>query len=159
MVVLLVLLGNIRAGLVVALAIPLSMLFAATGMVHAGISGNLMSLGAIDFGLIVDGAVVMIENGVRRRGERAASAAIEQRGAARRRTRSARPVAVRRRDHHHRLPADPRLQGVEGKMFRPMALTVIFALVALAGAHADADAGAGVASAPAQARCPSTTAG
>src|SRR5581483_6113432 len=67
--VLLVLLGNIRGGLIVASAIPLSMLFAFTGMVYAGLSGNLMSLGAIDFGLIVDGSVVMIENIVRRLGE------------------------------------------------------------------------------------------
>ena len=55
--VLLLLLGNFRGGLIVAAAIPLSMLFAFTGMVNAGISGNLMSLGAIDFGLIVDGSV------------------------------------------------------------------------------------------------------
>ena len=67
--VLLVLLGNVRGGLIVASAIPLSMLFAFTGMVQFGLSGNLMSLGAIDFGLIVDGSVVMIENIVRRLGE------------------------------------------------------------------------------------------
>src|SRR5581483_3553025 len=67
--VLLLLLGNLRAGLIVASAIPLSMLFAFTGMVENGLSGNLMSLGAIDFGLIVDGSVVMIENIVRRLGE------------------------------------------------------------------------------------------
>ena len=127
-VVLLVLLGNIRAGLVVALAIPLSMLAAATAMVHAGISGNLMSLGAIDFGLIVDGAVVMIENVVRRRGE-APHRPIEQ--------------VVREAAHEVGRPILfavtiitvvylplLSLQGVEGKMFRPMALTVIFALVA-----------------------------
>ncbi|TCZ64422.1 efflux RND transporter permease subunit [Roseicella aquatilis] len=127
-VVLLVLLGNIRAGLVVAAAIPLSMLAAATAMVHAGLSGNLMSLGAIDFGLIVDGAVVMIENVVRRRGEA-----------------PDRPILAVVREASHEvgrpivfavtiitvvyLPLLS-LQGVEGKMFRPMALTVIFALVA-----------------------------
>ena len=60
--VLFFLLGDIRGGLIVASAIPLSMLIAFTGMLHGGISGNLMSLGAIDFGLIVDGSVVMIEN-------------------------------------------------------------------------------------------------
>ncbi|MFC7473033.1 efflux RND transporter permease subunit [Dankookia sp. GCM10030260] len=127
-VVLLVLLGNIRAGLVVALAIPLSMLAAATAMVHAGISGNLMSLGAIDFGLIVDGAVVMIENVVRRRGE-APQRPVEQ--------------VVREAAHEVGRPILfavtiitvvylplLSLQGVEGKLFRPMALTVIFALVA-----------------------------
>jgi cobalt-zinc-cadmium resistance protein CzcA len=56
--VLLLLLGNLRAAILTALAIPLSMLLTATGMVHGRISGNLMSLGAIDFGLIVDGAVI-----------------------------------------------------------------------------------------------------
>lgn len=58
--------GVCGAGLIVALAIPLSMLGAFVGMLYAGFSGNLMSLGAIDFGLIVDGSVVMIENVVRR---------------------------------------------------------------------------------------------
>jgi cobalt-zinc-cadmium resistance protein CzcA len=60
--VLLLMLGSLRGGLIVAAAIPLSMLFAFSGMVQANVSGNLMSLGAIDFGLIVDGSVVMIEN-------------------------------------------------------------------------------------------------
>src|SRR5690606_9622545 len=60
--VLLLLLGNLRGGLIVAVAIPLSMLCALIGMVLAGVSGNLMSLGAIDFGIIIDGAIVMIEN-------------------------------------------------------------------------------------------------
>ena len=68
--VLLLMLGNVRGGLIVALAIPLSMLCAFIGMLLAGLSGNLMSLGAIDFGLIVDGSVVMIENIVRVVGER-----------------------------------------------------------------------------------------
>ena len=71
--VLLLMLGSLRGGLIVAVAIPLSMLFAFTGMVQAGLSGNLMSLGAIDFGLIVDGSVVMVENIVRRLGETRAS--------------------------------------------------------------------------------------
>ena len=69
-VVLCLLLGNIRAAFITALAIPLSMLLTATGMVQAGISGNLMSLGAIDFGLIVDGAVIIVENCLRRLAER-----------------------------------------------------------------------------------------
>ena len=68
--VLLLLLGSWRGGLIVALAIPLSMLAAFAGMVQAGISGNLMSLGAIDFGLIVDGSVVMVENILRRLSQR-----------------------------------------------------------------------------------------
>src|SRR2546425_12999072 len=67
---LLLLLGNWRAALIVAAAIPLSFLFAITGMARFGISGNLMSLGAIDFGRIIDGAVVIVENIVRRGGQR-----------------------------------------------------------------------------------------
>lgn len=131
-IVLLVLLGSLRAGLIVALAVPLSMAGAFVGMWYSGLSGNLMSLGAIDFGLIVDGSVVMIENVVRR-------------------------VAEHR--HHHKVDRAPlevvrdacrevarpvvfgvgiilfvylpilSLRGVEGKMFKPMALTVIFALM------------------------------
>ena len=127
--VLLLFLGNVRGGLIVASAIPLSMLFAFTGMVRAGISGNLMSLGAIDFGLIVDGSVVMIENIVRRLGQ--APEGRDRReviaGAARE---VARPVffAVLIITIVY-LPILT-LQGVEGKMFRPMALTVVFALLA-----------------------------
>ena len=68
--VLFLLLGDLRGGLIVASAIPLSMLVAFTGMLYSGVSGNLMSLGAIDFGLIVDGAVVMIENIARHLNER-----------------------------------------------------------------------------------------
>ena len=63
--VLLLLLGNIRAAIICALAIPLSMLMTATAMVQTRVSGNLMSLGAIDFGLIVDGAVIIVENCLR----------------------------------------------------------------------------------------------
>ena len=65
---LLLLLGNVRGGLIVALAIPLSMLFAANFMYVTGVTASLMSLGAIDFGLIVDSSVIMIENCVRRLG-------------------------------------------------------------------------------------------
>src|SRR5215831_12912772 len=68
--VLLLLLGSLKGGVMVSLAIPLSMLAAFAGMVQANISGNLMSLGAIDFGLIVDGSVVMVENILRRLGHR-----------------------------------------------------------------------------------------
>ena len=134
-VVLLGLLGNWRAALIVALAIPLSFLFAITGMVRFGVSGNLMSLGAVDFGLIIDGAVVMVENIVRRLG-------------------------MRQHELHRTLTLEERmhtvlsaakevgrptffgvfiitivyvpilsLTGIEGKMFKPMALTVIFALI------------------------------
>ena len=127
-VVLLVLLGNVRAGLVVALAIPLSMLAAATAMVHSGLSGNLMSLGAIDFGLIVDGAVVMIETIVRRRGEAPDRPIAEVVRAAAREV--GRPIVFAITIITVVYLPILSLQGVEGKMFRPMALTVIFALVA-----------------------------
>jgi cobalt-zinc-cadmium resistance protein CzcA len=123
------LLGDLRGALIVASAIPLSMLIAFTGMVYAGISGNLMSLGAIDFGLIVDGAVVMIENIIR------------QNAAARGKSRD--PLAI---VHAAAIEvASPiacavgiiilvyapilALRGIEGKMFQPMAYTMIFALV------------------------------
>ncbi|MGY4474526.1 efflux RND transporter permease subunit [Bradyrhizobium sp. USDA 3364] len=127
-IVLLLLLGNFRAAVIVALAIPLSMLAAVTAMYFAGLSGNLMSLGAIDFGLLVDGAVVMIENIVRRRAE-APSCPAEQvvREAAHD---VARPVAFAVAIITLIYLPILSLQGVEGKMFRPMALTVMFALAA-----------------------------
>ena len=68
-VVLFVLLGNVRAALIVAAVIPLSMLFTITGMVQNRVSANLMSLGALDFGIIVDGAVIIVENCIRRLAE------------------------------------------------------------------------------------------
>jgi heavy metal efflux system protein len=121
-------LGNLRAGLIVASAIPLSMLFAVTMMERVGIAGSLMSLGAIDFGLIVDSSVVMVENCVRHlahdRSERRKLDIV--RGAA---------VEVRKPTMFGELiimivylPILT-LQGVEGKLFRPMALTVVFALL------------------------------
>jgi cobalt-zinc-cadmium resistance protein CzcA len=127
MVVLLVLLGNPRAGLIVALAIPLSMLFAGNLMLYYGIAGSLMSLGALDFGLIVDSAVIVIENCVRRLSHaRAGETAIDVVRSATLEVR--RPVvfgvAIITLVH---LPILA-LVGVEGKMFRPMAATVIFAL-------------------------------
>ena len=127
--VLLLMLGNVRGGLIVASAIPLSMLFAFTGMVEAGLSGNLMSLGAIDFGLIVDGSVVMIENIVRRLGEaRAAGQSKDDviRDAGRE---VARPVFFAVLIIIIVYLPILTLEGVEGKMFRPMALTVVFALI------------------------------
>jgi cobalt-zinc-cadmium resistance protein CzcA len=127
--VLFLLLGNLRGGLIVASAIPLSMLVAFTGMVYAGISGNLMSLGAIDFGLVVDGAVVMIENVIRRKaGPEAAGA--DHVGVVREAAREvARPIAFGIGIIIMVYVPILTLQGVEGKMFRPMAYTVIFALV------------------------------
>lgn len=133
--VLIGLLGNWRAALIVACAIPLSMLFAMTGMVRYGVSGNLMSLGAVDFGLIVDGAVVMAENVVRmlahrqhqlgrllNREERLHTilAACKQVG-----TPTVFGVAIITIVY---LPMFA-LTGVEGKMFKPMAFTVVFALI------------------------------
>ena len=127
-VVLLLLLGNIRAGLIVALAIPLSMLAAMTAMFHTGLSGNLMSLGAIDFGLIVDGAVVMVENIIRRRAETPERPAAEViREAAHE---VARPVVFAVAIITVVYLPLLSLQGVEGRMFQPMALTVIYALLA-----------------------------
>ncbi len=127
--VLLVLLGNIKGGLIVASAIPLSMLFAFTGMVHAGLSGNLMSLGAIDFGLIVDGSVVMIENIVRRLGE-ARRAGVSREDVIRDASREvAKPIFFAVLIIIIVYLPILTLQGVEGKMFKPMALTVVFALV------------------------------
>jgi len=133
-VILLVLLGNWRAALIVALAIPLSFLFALTSMARLGISGNLMSLGAIDFGLIIDGAVVIVENIVRQMGARQ-----HQLG---------RALTVEERAHvvlaASKQVGSPMflgvviitavyipilaLTGIEGKMFHPMALTVMLAL-------------------------------
>ncbi|MCL7966093.1 MAG: CusA/CzcA family heavy metal efflux RND transporter [marine benthic group bacterium] len=126
--VLLLMLGNLRGGLIVASAIPLSMLFAFVGMVRAGVSGNLMSLGAIDFGLIVDGSVVMIENVFRKMSEEGSDqretldvvrdASVEV----------ARPVAFAVGIIMIVYLPILTLSGVEGKMFGPMAMTVLFAL-------------------------------
>jgi heavy metal efflux system protein len=133
--VLFLLLGHIRAALIVALAIPLSMLFAVSLMVQAGIAGSLMSLGAIDFGLLVDGPVVMVENALRRLAE----------------PKNGEPPRSEREDFFHRvleactevgrpiifgigiiiavyLPILT-LQDIEGKLFKPMAMTVVFALI------------------------------
>lgn len=127
--VLLFLLGNYRAGLIVAAAIPLSMLFAFTGMLPLGISGNLMSLGAIDFGLIVDGSVVMIENIIRRlSAPRQPGATYEDtvRDAGRE---VARPIFFAVLIIIIVYLPILTLQGVEGKMFGPMAITVVLALI------------------------------
>ncbi len=125
--VLFLFLGNVRAGLIVASAIPLSMLFAFDAMTRFGIAGTLMSLGAIDFGLVVDSSVILVENAERRLAED-----------------GDRPVAEVVRDAAVEVRKPTlfgeliimivylpilALEGVEGKMFRPMALTVIFALV------------------------------
>ena len=133
--VLFLFLGNLRAALITAMVIPLSMLFTFTGMVEQKISANLMSLGALDFGIIVDGAVVIVENCVRR-----LSHAQAQHG---------RPLTHKERFHEVFTASQEArrpllfgqliimvvylpifaLTGVEGKMFHPMALTVVIALL------------------------------
>jgi len=125
--VLFIFLGNLRAGLIVAAAIPLSMLFAAQGMIRFGIAGSLMSLGAIDFGLIVDSSVIMVENSVRRLSDP------ERRGSVLDTVREA-ALEVRKPTMYGELiiaivflPVLA-LEGIEGKLFRPMALTLMFAL-------------------------------
>lgn len=126
--VLLLFLGNIRGGLIVAIVIPLSMLFAFTGMVYSGLSGNLMSMGAIDFGLIVDGSIVMVEN-ILRRIESTREGQIRDEVVAWAGREVARPVFFAVMVIIIVYLPILALQGIEGKMFRPMALTVIFALV------------------------------
>jgi cobalt-zinc-cadmium resistance protein CzcA len=122
-------LGSLRAGLIVASAIPLSMLFAVTLMERVGIAGSLMSLGAIDFGLVVDSSVVMVENCVRRlahdRSSRGKLAVIRDAAAEVRKPTMFGELIIM----IVYLPILT-LEGVEGKLFRPMALTVIFALAA-----------------------------
>ena len=133
-VVLFLLLGNVRAAILTALVIPISMLMTITGMVENRVSGNLMSLGALDFGLIVDGAVIIVENCLRRLGQA-----------------QHRLGRILTRDERFQETADAAaevirpslfgvliitlvyipiftLTGVEGKMFHPMAFTVVFAL-------------------------------
>ena len=133
-VVLFLLLGNLRAALITAAVIPLSMLMTITGMVRTGVSANLMSLGALDFGLIVDGAVIIVENSVRRLAE-----AQSQQGRQNLRERletvfqatsevikpSLFGVAIITIVY---IPIFS-LTGVEGKMFHPMAATVVMALL------------------------------
>ena len=123
--VLLLLLGSLRGGLIVAAAIPLSMLFAFGGMVALGVSGNLMSLGAIDFGLIVDGSVVMIENIVRRLKGRPENRTAAVREAA---LEVGRPLTFAVGIIIIVYLPILTLTGTEGRMFRPMAITVILAL-------------------------------
>ena len=133
--VLLLLLGNLRGALIVASAIPLAMLFAVTGMNRFGISGNLMSLGAIDFGLIVDGAVVMVEHTIRRLAEQREhlSRTLTRDEVKHNVWESAREVAkpVTFAVSIITVVYLPilALEGTEGKMFKPMAYTVVFALI------------------------------
>jgi cobalt-zinc-cadmium resistance protein CzcA len=133
-VMLLFLLGNWRAALIVATAIPLAFLFAITGMARFGISGNLMSLGAIDFGLIIDGAVVIVENVVRQLGIKQHQLGRVLTGEERRETVLAASKQVGTPMFFGVLIIAIvyvpilALSGIEGKMFHPMALTVMLAL-------------------------------
>lgn len=135
-VVLFLLLGNLRAALITAAVIPLTMLMTITGMVENKVSGNLMSLGALDFGLIVDGAVIIVENCLRRFGE-------SQHQLNRLLTREERFELAAKASAEVIKPSlfglfiitavylpIFALSGVEGKMFHPMALTVVIALTA-----------------------------
>lgn len=133
-VVLFILLGNLRAALITAAVIPLSMLMTITGMVQAGVSANLMSLGALDFGLIVDGTVIIVENAVRRLAQAQHNGSIQ-------------PLKERLNTVYLATAEVIRpslfgvaiitivyipifsLTGVEGKMFHPMAATVVMALL------------------------------
>jgi cobalt-zinc-cadmium resistance protein CzcA len=127
-VVLLLLLGNVRGGLVVASVIPLSMLGAFIAMRVAGLSGNLMSLGAIDFGLIVDGSVVVVENVVRVLNDRRPKGDGLRSTVREATVEVGRPVAFAVAIIILVYVPVLSLRGVEGKMFQPMALTVVFAL-------------------------------
>ncbi len=128
--VLFLLLGSVRGGIVVAVAIPLSLLFAFIGMVYSGISGNLMSLGAIDFGIIVDGSVVVVDNVVRVVGQRRKNNLPVDDSVILGATREvARPVVFAVGIIILVYLPLLGLSGIEGKMFSPMALTVVFALI------------------------------
>jgi len=132
--VLFLLLGNLRAALITAAVIPIAMLMTITGMVEAGVSANLMSLGALDFGLIVDGAVIIVENCIRRLGEAQRGGTLELKArlqlAYEATAEVIRPslfgVGIITLVY---LPIFT-LTGVEGKMFHPMAITVVIALTA-----------------------------
>ena len=133
-VVLFLLLGNFRAALITAAVIPLAMLFTITGMVRGGVSGNLMSLGALDFGLIVDGAVIIIENCLRRFGEMQHRLGRTLTDEERTDLTAIATVEVIRPSLFGMfiiaavyLPIFA-LTGIEGKMFHPMATTVVLAL-------------------------------
>jgi cobalt-zinc-cadmium resistance protein CzcA len=135
-VVLFVFLGNLRAALITACVIPLSMLFTITGMVEWGVSGNLLSLGALDFGIIVDGAVIIVENCMRRLAERQHALGRVLTRAERFETVFEGSKEVRRATMFGEiiimivyLPILT-LSGIEGKMFYPMAFTVLAALFA-----------------------------
>ncbi len=128
MIVLVLFLGNIRAALIVAAVIPLSMMFGFVGMAAMGITANLMSLGAIDFGMVVDGAVVMMENSVRRLAHGGTDHSPTEiiRTAAQE---VARPIVFAVAIIIAVYLPIMTLEGLEGRMFRPMAITVVSLLI------------------------------
>ena len=129
-VVLLLMLGNLRGGLLIASVIPLSLLFTFISMTFFGVSGNLMSLGALDFGLIIDGAIVVIENVSCRLSESGARGRAVK-GEVRKATLQViRPVLFGTAIIMIVYIPILSLQGIEGKMFRPMAIAVLSALAA-----------------------------
>ncbi|RYX85907.1 efflux RND transporter permease subunit [bacterium] len=126
---------QLRAGLIVSSVIPLSMLFAIIGMRYFGVSANLMSLGAVDFGLIVDAAVIIVENCVRRLAEQRTHLGRDLTEDERRQEITDGAIEVRQASQFGEiiiiaayLPILS-LVGIEGKMFRPMGITVILALI------------------------------
>jgi len=133
--VLFLLLGNLRAGLIVALTIPLAMLFVFLGMYELSIAASLLSLGAIDFGVVIDGSVVMTENNMRRLAEKQGALARPLTGSERLETILAsskevvRPIVFGMGIILIVFVPILTLESIEGKMFRPMALTFIFAML------------------------------
>jgi len=133
-VVLFVLLGNLRAALITAAVIPLSMLMTITGMVKTGVSANLMSLGALDFGLIVDGAVIIVENAIRRLAEAQHNGGQQNLKERLNTVYEATSEVIRPSLFGVAIITVVyipifSLTGVEGKMFHPMAATVVMALI------------------------------
>lgn len=130
-VILFLMLGNIRAAILTALVIPLAMLMTFTGMVQTRVSANLMSLGALDFGLLVDGAIIIVENCLRRLSQQIGPLALKERlqlvfEATREVIRPALFGVFIITAVYAPIFA---LEGVEGKMFHPMAITVVIALL------------------------------
>ncbi|MED5440984.1 MAG: CusA/CzcA family heavy metal efflux RND transporter [Pseudomonadota bacterium] len=130
-VILFLMLGNIRAAILTALVIPLAMLMTFTGMVQTRVSANLMSLGALDFGLLVDGAIIIVENCLRRLSQQTGQLALKERlqlvfEATREVIRPALFGVFIITAVYAPIFA---LEGVEGKMFHPMAITVVIALL------------------------------
>lgn len=130
LVVLLLLLGNLRGGLLVALIIPISLLMTFIAMRVFGVSGNLMSLGALDFGLIIDGAIVVVENISRRLSESQAKGKEASQEITRSTAQVVRPVVFGTAIIMIVYVPILTLEGIEGKMFKPMAIAVLSALFA-----------------------------